>query len=104
MSSDRQVMERDIRQGEDERIVYSVDVSRWTSSPTLEACKAYEMTGDVRTDVTETVLTGSGSVAGNVITLPALSGLAAGKVYRVEVKFSSGGNTFETYFYVKGEL
>lgn len=90
-------------QGNDETIIYSVTTTPWGSTPTNVSVKAYDVTGGTRTDVTSTVLSGNATVVGNVITLPALTGLTAGKGYRVEVKFTSDGNTFEPYLEIEAE-
>jgi hypothetical protein len=90
-------------QGNDEAIIYSVTTTSWGSTPTNVSVKAYDVTGGTRTDVTSTVLSGNATVVGDVITLPALTGLTAGKGYRVEVKFTSGGNTFEPYLEIQAE-
>jgi hypothetical protein len=90
-------------QGNDETIIYSVTTTSWGSTPTNVSVKAYDVTGGTRTDVTSTVLSGNATVVGDVITLPAVTGLTAGKGYRVEVKFTSGGNTFEPYIEVQAE-
>ena len=90
-------------QGDDEAIIYSVKTTSWGSNPTNVVVKAYEVTGGIRTDVTDTVLSGSASTVGDVITLPAVTGLTAGKGDRIEVKFESGGNTFEPYIEIQAE-
>lgn len=90
-------------QGNDESIIYSVTTTSWGSNPTNVVVKAYDVTGGIRTDVTNTVLSGSASTVGDVITLPAVTGLTAGKGYRIEVQFDSGGNTFEPYIEIEAE-
>ena len=56
-------------------------------------------------DVTSTVMpTNSPTVNANVITLSTLKLLTAAIVYRVEVKFTVGGNVQECYFQVSAEL
>ena len=93
----------DFTQGEDESIVYSVTTTEWGSTPTAVAVVAYDVTGDARTNVSTTVLTGAATVLGDVITLPALASLTVDHEYRVEVKFTAGGNTWEPYLIVIGE-
>jgi hypothetical protein len=90
-------------QGNDESIVYSITTTSWGSTPVVVAVKAYDVTGGTREDVTDTVLSGSSSVDGDVITLPAVGGLTPGKMYRIEVQFTSGGNTFEPYIEIIAE-
>jgi hypothetical protein len=86
-------------QGADEQIVYSLTTTNWGSSPTNVTVKAYDLT-DSNTDVTSTVLSGSASVSGDVITLPTLKSLTAGRIYQVEVLFTAGGSIFELPFVV----
>ena len=100
----REVKEGKLSQGTDEIIAYQITTTPWASTPVVSAVKAYDVSVDgVRTDVTATVLSGVSSVTGDVITLPLLSVLTNGHIYRVEVKFTSGGNTFEPYFMVEAE-
>jgi hypothetical protein len=65
--------------------------------------KAFDITAGAYTEVTATVLNGAAAISGDVITLPRLSALETGKVYRVEVQFNAGGNTFECFFEVEGQ-
>ena len=99
---DRQTKERDIVQGIDEQIVYTLTTTPWGSSPIGVSVKAYDMSVPY-TDITATVLSGSPTVAGDVITLPILKSLTEGKTYRIEVKFTAGGNIFEAWFDVEAE-
>jgi len=89
-----------VQQGEDESIVYTVTTTLWGASPTSVAVVA-TLDGTV---VTATVLSGAASVSGNVITLPAVASLTADNQYRIEVKFTSGGSTFEGYFLIDAEV
>ena len=99
---DRQTKERDIVQGVDEEIVFTLTTTPWGSTPIGVSVKAYDM--DVPwTDVSATVLSGSPSVTDDVITLPILKSLTEGKRYRIEVKFTAGGNVFEPWFEVEAE-
>ena len=103
MSVTREVKERELRQGEDESIAYTLTTTPWGSTPTAIAVKAYDVTNSTRVDVSTAVLSGVVSTSGDVITLPLLQSLTAGKTYRLEVKFVSGGNTFEAYAVVVAE-
>src|SRR4030042_941921 len=83
-----------------EEIIYSITTTNWVSTPASVAAVAYRE-GD-ETVVTSTVFpTNSPTVAGDVITLSPLKSLTRGYTYRIEVKFTSGGNIFECYFRVK---
>lgn len=98
----REVAEGIQYQGEDETIIYTLDVSAVGSNPTSTSVVVKDTVNG--TSVTATTMpTGSTSVAGNVITLPALKSLTADILYRVEVKYSVSGNVLESYFYVQGQ-
>ena len=98
----REIIESPIFQGEDEEIAYTVTTTPWGSSPTNVAVVAKDMT-DNNAVVTSTVLSGSASVSGDVITTPKVQNLVAGHKYRIEVKFTTGGNVLECYFELAGE-
>lgn len=95
----REVVEGRQTQGADETIVYTLDTTDVGGSPSVSAVVVWRESD--ATDVTSTTMpSGSHSVNGDVITLKALTALTAGQVYRVEVKFTSAGNTLEHYFRV----
>ena len=98
----RQVIEGRQYQGVDEAIAYAVTTTPWGSEPTSVSVKAYDLSTN-KADVSSTVLSGTPSVAGDVITLPLLTALVDGHRYRVEVKWVSSGNTFECWFEVQAE-
>ncbi|MFQ5435377.1 MAG: hypothetical protein ACE5FD_10920 [Anaerolineae bacterium] len=103
MPENREVTEGLQYQGEDEKIAYTISTTPWGSSPTSISAVVKDVS-NAATDVTGTVMpTGSPSAAGDVITLPLLQALTAAHLYRVEVKFTCSGNTFEAWFYVQGE-
>ena len=96
----REIVESPIEQGADEEIVYSLTTTPWGSSPASPSVAVLnESAGDV--DVTADVITGSASVSGDVITLPAIAGLTRGVRYRVEIQFTAGGNVWEAYARIK---
>lgn len=87
--------------GEDEAITFTLTTTNWGSSPTSPSMVVKTSEG---ADVTATVTSGSASVSGDVITLPKISGLTAGTLYRVEVKFTTGGFApGEAYGYIQCE-
>jgi hypothetical protein len=86
-------------QGADEQIIYSLTTTAWGSTPTNVTVKAYDLT-NASADVTATVLSGAASVTGDVITLPTLKSLTAGRIYQIEVLFTAGGSIFELPFVV----
>lgn len=98
----RRFLESPVDQGSAESISYAIDTSRWgVSVPSAPSVVVYAFdpaTQEIGADVTATVMpAGSPSVAGSVITLPALRNLTAGSTYRLEVLFSGLGNTLEAY-------
>jgi len=99
MPISREVKEGLLFQGADEKVAYTITTTPWGSSPSSVTFKAYN---DVtNSDVTSTVYpSGSATANGDVITLPLLQALTAKSYYRIEIKFDSGGNTFELFFRV----
>ena len=89
--------------GADERVAYKITTTPYGSNPTSIVVTVFDVSGGSRIDVSDDVLTGSASATGDVITLPVLHSLTPGKVYRIEVKFTSGGNIFEPYIIVNAE-
>ncbi len=101
-SNSREVLEGVQYQGVDESIAYTLDVSAIGSSPSSVTVVVKDVTN--ATTVTDTVMpTNSPSVSGNVISLSALKLLTDGVLYRVEVKYTIGGNILESYFYVQAQ-
>lgn len=95
-AKDREVAEGIQYHGEDEIVYYDLTVTNWGSSPSSPTVKAYRVDdGPVFEDVSSTVLAGSPSVLGDVITLPGIKALTRGERYRVEVKFVVGSSTLE---------
>ena len=103
MSNIREIKEGLQYQGEDETVVYTLTTTPWGSSPTSPSAKIFSVVGDTITDTTSTNMTGSASANGDVITIPAIHSLTAGTLYRVEVKFTCSGNTFEAFAELQAE-
>lgn len=81
-----------------EEIIYSITTTNWGSSPSSVAVVVYDETTGA--DVTSVVMpTNTPSVTDDTITLSPLKLLTRGRVYRVEVKFSSG-SIWECFFRV----
>ena len=95
------VKESPLEQGRDEERVYALTTTPWGSTPTNVLVTAYDASASFR-DVSSTVLSGSPSVTGDVITLPVLKSLSMGHIYRVEIKFTVGGNIEETHVEIHG--
>jgi len=100
----REINESPIQQGADERIAYLLTTTPWGSSPSAPEVKLYSVniTTGAYTDVSTTNLTGTASATGDVITTPLVIGLSEGTRYRIEIKFVSGGNTFEAFGWIEG--
>lgn len=82
-----------------EVISYTVDTTNVAASPTLSTTIAKDITDLSSVTVRTTgVLSGSGSVSGNVITLPKLQSLTDGQKYRIIAQWTSAGNTYQDYF------
>jgi hypothetical protein len=90
-------------QGEDESVVYTLTTTSWGNDPGSPSAKIFTYIGGTYTDVTSTIMTGSASASGNVITLPAIASLVDGTMYRVEVQFILSGSTFEAYAWILGQ-
>lgn len=95
----RKILPTPVVQGANESISYEVDTLPWGGSPSNPVIHLWEGS----TDVTATKMPGASSISGDSIILPPISGLEAGKYYRLTVRFDSGGNTFETYNILIGE-
>jgi len=101
--TDREVAESPKYQGEDERIAYTVDTGDWGGTPTAVDVKIYTYNGIAYTDTTTTNLSGAASVVADVITTPLVIALVAGVTYRLEIRFTSGGNVYEPFMQIVGQ-
>lgn len=99
-ATDREIVESPLYQGTDEQIAYTLTTTPWGSSPASTAVVLKDAAG---TDVSETHLTGDPSVDGDVITTPVVHSLTAGEKYRLEIKFTTGGNVVEAWAEVYGQ-
>ena len=105
--TNRRIKESPITQGEDEAIQYTLTTTPWGSNPTAVSVSVFDATDADSTDdwddVTASVMpVNSPSVVGNVITLSPLRNLTDTHVYRIEIRFTCGSNTFETYALIIG--
>lgn len=87
------------RQGTDEEAIYTVTTTKWGSSPSSPTVVVYDESD--WSDVTSSVGAPTASASGDIITLTALTSLTKGHTYRIEVKFTTGSNIFETHFRVE---
>ena len=103
MTTPRQVNETDIYQGEDEKIAYRLTTTPWASSPTDITISFYDITYGGRVDASS-LLSGAASVSGDIITCPTVQNLIPNRRYRLEIKFVSGGNTWEVFAIINSEF
>jgi hypothetical protein len=103
MTINRQVKEGTLKQGVDEQVYYKLTTTDWGSTPTSVVVTLFERASGVWTERTSTMLSGSASVTGDVITSPKVAGLTEGLVYRLEFKFTVSGNIFEPYALIECE-
>lgn len=76
----------------DEQVVRAVDVTPWGDSPSSVTTAVYRVDKTSSADVTADVVSGSASVASNVITTPTVQSLTDGKLYHLELTFVLGSN------------
>jgi hypothetical protein len=93
-ATDRRIVQSPLYQGVDEEIVYTLTTTPWGSDPSSPSVVLKDADGD---DVSDTYLDGLPSVAGDVISTPAVVDLVAGVQYRLEIKFTIDGNVVETW-------
>jgi len=74
-----------------EGIAFPIDTTNYGGSPTDPSAEAFDMENSSE-DVTSTVLTGTATVADNVITLPVFSSAVAGK-FRIIITFTNARYT-----------
>lgn len=96
----REIIESPWEQGSEEVRAYTLTTTPWGGSPSTPVVKLYTL-ADL-TDVSATNLSGSASIAGDVITTPAVVSLTAGVRYRLEIKFVTGGRTEEAWGIIAG--
>lgn len=92
-------IELENEQGVNEKVYYQLTTTNWGVAPVSVAVHTVDVTAN-HADVSQEVQTGDPTIEGDTITLPEISNLKAGHVYRVAVQFSTGGNVFEPYFVV----
>lgn len=104
MALPREITQGTQVQGIEEEIPYTVTTTPWGSTPTSLSVVVKSVTAGLA-DVTSTVMpSGSPSAVGDIVTLPTLKSLTENVLYRIELKFTSGGSIFEVFAFVKGEL
>ena len=105
MASLREVKESPLRQGTDEEIAYIFDFTELgtpsTDVSSTDSFQVYDMTNEA--DVTDTVLSGSGSVSTYYVTTPLVTSLTAGVDYKLTSKVEISSNTISAYAIIRGE-
>jgi hypothetical protein len=81
-------------QGTNESIAYEVDFSAWGTVSSVTSV----------TISPEATLTGSASLANNIVTTPILSGLTVGILYRMLITVVVDGNTMSGYILIESEV
>lgn len=99
----RECIESPVRMGVDESLPWTICTSPWASSPLAASFVAKDIS-NAYLDVSASLLGSSGSsISSNDITTPTISGLTAGHSYRIEVKFTTTGKTWECFFVILAE-
>lgn len=102
MSSVREIIESPIEIGSGETYTRPLDTTKWGGTPSSPSVTLYRQDGpDTLTDVSATNLTGSASVQDDYVYLPTITGLTAGKTYKIVVSMVIGGDTLEAYGWIK---
>ena len=103
MAGSRQCAESPVIQGADESIAYGITTTPWGSTPTSLSMVVWDITDtDLPVDVSVTVVTGTITAAGDVITTKRIRLLTLGKKYRVEVLFTdANSNIWEPFFVIE---
>jgi hypothetical protein len=99
-SKARIFVESPLYQGEDERLPYRLDTTPWGGSPSNPSVAI--KVNDTLLDVSTTKLAGSASVDGDYVITPLVIDLDKIK-YRLEIKWESGGSTWEAWGYLTGQ-
>ena len=102
MAGSRFTNESPAIQGADESIAYAITTTPWGSTPTNLAMVVYDITeADAPVDVTSTVVEGTITASGDVITTKRIRLLTLGHKYRVEVLFTdANSNIWEPFFVI----
>lgn len=100
MGTNRVIIESPLYQGEDEKIIYTLDTTPWGNNPSDIVVTIYDKN---RIDYSSTCLSGSASANGNIITTPKVQNLTAGKQYQFEIRFTISTNVLEAFAIIHAE-
>lgn len=108
MDIKREVKESPITQGKNETVYYQLTTTPWGGTPTQPIVTIYDVTNGGYTQLTSEQMNvvmpvNTPGIVGDVITLSGLTSLTPGKWYRIQIKFTSGGNVKEAFCVVKAE-
>ena len=93
----REIVESPWGIGEDEIWGKPIDTTTWGGSPTNPVCELKEILPD---GTFVDIALGAAATSGNYVLPPPISGLTAGKKYRFECRFQTGGETLEAFGYI----
>lgn len=101
----RVVIQSPLYQGINEQVAYELTATPWGSDPSGVTTKLYSI-GEASnlTDVSDTCMSGSPSVDGDIITTPLVLSLTNGTEYQLKIKFIVSGNTLEAILGIIGQL
>lgn len=92
------------QQRPDERVAYDLTISTTYPTPSSPVCVLYDITVKGTETAVAAKLSGTAAIVGQVLTTPLVIDLVAGRKYRLEMQFVSGGNKFEPYLIINGVL
>lgn len=102
MSSEREVVESPIEQGEDEARAYTITTTPWgTGTLSATSCTLWDVTERTWVDKSSTMLTGSISSTATTFTSKRVTGLVAGHLYRLEWLFDIDSDTNQAFLMIE---
>lgn len=100
----REVNESPRRQGADESVSYVVNTTQWGGAPTLPVIQLTDISSLIEVDVSATKLVGAPLASANLITTPKVTGLLAGRRYRLDIRWTTPtASILEAYCIIIGE-
>jgi len=101
-NSIREAVGSPFEQGSTESVYYTVPTAEWGGPPSDVSLTIRDLKAN-NADVTNAKSSGNAQITDDDITLPRIYNLTAGKKYRVDVQFMSGGNLLDFYFYINAK-
>lgn len=100
----REVNESPRTQGIDESIGYILDTAKWGGSPSSPVVQLSDISALIEVDVSSTKLVGTPLASANTITTPRVTGLLAGRRYRMDIRWTAPtGSVIEAFCILIGE-